>query len=274
MTRAATHGIALALVLVLAPVATAAPPPLRASVAIAPALVAFGDVVEARLVVDLAAGHVDPGSLRVAAVFAPYQASGQPAVIPGRSVVTYRYALSCLTEACLPRRDGFAFHAIVTALVDGSRRTVHVDWPRLFVAALVSDQTAAGPPPRLRANTSLPPVTASASGSRLIALLVAGAVVLGIGAAALLLVAIRRPKPARPALPPLERAIALVRETARQGDERRRRRALESLAGTLQDHGAEALGNETRTLAWSSVPPAPEPMDDLAERVSREVAAP
>jgi hypothetical protein len=271
VNRGAAYG-PVAFALLLVPAATASPP-LRAAAVLAPERISFGDIVEARLEVDLVPGRVDPASLRVSAAFAPFTVSGAPSVTRrssgGRTVVTYRYGLTCLTEGCLPRRAGFVFpRAAVAALVDGSRHTVVVRWPRLVVAARSGAHSAQ----RFRSDTSLPPVATTISAPLLIALSAAGAAVLGLAALAALLIAGRRPRPARPALPPLDRAIALVRETAREDDEERRRRALESLAETLQNRGEVALGTETTTLAWSAAPPTREPMDDLAERASREVA--
>lgn len=264
MNRGAACGLAVAFALLLVPAATASPP-LRAAAVLAPQRISFGDVVEARLVVE---GSFDPASVHVSVAFAPFTLSGAPSVTRSSSGVTYRYVLTCLAEGCLPRQAGFVFPtATVAALVDGSRHTVVVHWPRLVVAARSSEQDS-----RFRSDTSLPPVATSISASLLIGLSAAGAAVLGLAALAALLIATRRPRPARPSLPPLDRAIALVRETAREHDEDRRRRALESLAETLHDRGDVALGEETTTLAWSAAPPTREPMDDLAERASREVA--
>ena len=277
MTRAASSGLGLALALVLVPGAAASPAPLRASAAPVPARISFGDVIHARIVVDLETRRVDAGSLHVAAAFTPFTASGAPSVrrsnSGGRTVVTYEYVLSCLTDGCVPRRDGFVFpSANVSAVVDGTRRAVGVRWPRFVVTSRSSEKDAARSTPPFRSDTSLPPIGTAISASLLVGLFAAVAAVLGLAALAALRIACRRPRPARPSLPPLERAIALVRETAREGDEGRRRRALESLARTLQEHGEVALGRETRTLAWSAEPPARKPMDDLAERASHEVA--
>jgi len=276
VTLRAAYALVVALALLLVPDAAASPPLLRGSAVLTPAQIFFGDVVEARLVVELRSGRVDPASLLVSATFAPFTVSGPPSVTrrtsAGRAVVTYRYVLTCLTDGCLPKQAGFVFRpSTATALVDGRRRSLVVQWPRLAVAPRSSAVDAARSNPPFRSDTLLPPVTTRISAPLLIALLAAGAAALGLAVLAGLLIAFRRPRRLRPSLPPLERAIALVREAARGTDDERRRRALESLAGTLQDHGEEALGTETRTLAWSAAPPAREPMDDLAERASREV---
>jgi hypothetical protein len=276
VTRAAASGLVVALALLFVSAATASPP-LRASASLAPRHISFGDVVEARVVVDLGPGRVDPASVVVSATFAPFTASGPPSVTRrtsnGLAAVMYRYVLICLTDGCVPTRAGTVFApATATALVDGRRHTVVVRWPRLVVTPRSSERDAARSTAPFRSNTSLPPVAEAIPATLLIALLALAAAVLALAAVAGLRAAFRRPRPRLPSLPPLERAIALVRETAREADEARRRKALESLADSLQACGEEALGGETRALAWSADPPTREPMDHLAERAAREVA--
>lgn len=88
-------------------VAAASPPRMKAFTGIGPPVHLFGDTIGARLSV-LADAGVDPASLQVSAIFAPYVAAGPPRVTVVRSSpveqVTWTWRLRCLSPACLPAR--------------------------------------------------------------------------------------------------------------------------------------------------------------------------
>jgi hypothetical protein len=74
-------------------------------------------------------------------------------------------------------------------------------------------------------------------------------------------------------LPPLERALLLLEWARRRPDGEDRRRALELLAGALENEGRSALAGDARALAWSDDSPSPEQATALARRVKEARSA-
>jgi hypothetical protein len=265
--------------------ATLAP---RASMSVAAAEVrppvhAFGEPVVAEVVLVADQALVRPDSIRIAADFTPYERAGPVRVertTAGSSLrIRFSYPLRCLREGCAPDGPRGSFEFPISNVVyrfhssPGPASAV-IDWPRFEVTARSSSEAVA--PQAWRANLgALPEVTYRWSPGPLAAALLAGSFgfgVLGVGIAWLL---VRRPGPAGPlvddaealALTPLDRALELARDAARNGDPPDRRKALERVARELSARGLAELATRARALAWSSGAANPAAVDDLARDV-------
>jgi hypothetical protein len=73
------------------------------------------------------------------------------------------------------------------------------------------------------------------------------------------------------AVPPLEAALALVRQAAAAGDPAMQRKALERLSSELRLSRLSRLARAARRLAWSEAEPRAETTEALADEVSQEV---
>ena len=165
----------------------------------------FGDPVEGRLDVLVPRDRVDPDSVALDAVFAPFVPVRPPAVERwtdgGTTLVRYRFLLECLEEACLPRNvgAGLALAPVTVRFAERSGRpgAVTAGWPAVGAASWLGGDDAGllgwradlDPLPAL--GYRLPP--------RLLALLLAAlALAAAAGAGALLLPPLRRLLPAPP----------------------------------------------------------------------------
>jgi hypothetical protein len=235
---------------------------------LAPRAAQFGDrvVAQAELLVD--PGRVDPGAVKVVADFSPYRVLGAPTVAKrsegGLTELRYRWALDCLDRACLPRETARRIvFAPVRAQYNGGLATSA--WPALRVDTRVGPQDLGRPALRFDV-LPLPKATQRISPGALHLLLLAGAALALLAAAALLVPELLALVPAYRRVDrrtPLERALAHVR-AARVHDAPPRRRALERLAREVDD---PELGVRIRELAWS--PPSPEgsEMDRVANQI-------
>jgi hypothetical protein len=278
-----------------------APPPREASSAIdaqasfTPRVLLFGDTVRAHVDVMLDAERVDPGSVRVAADFSPFEVVGQPdrrVVSAGeQAYVRTTFVLRCVTAACAqsgqsaryefaPGRVAFAN----SALRPPGRDSIRVSWPRLRVYSrfTASDLDGSG-----RASTpweadliTLPAPSYRLAPAVLAVLLVAGAVLAALGAFALAYTAWPRRAPAplvepepetapEQILSPLEQALFLLEEAVRVDGAADQRRALELVAEELElaEWGDPNLARSARALAWSENVPPIEETNGLAARV-------
>jgi hypothetical protein len=255
-----------ALVLGGAP-ATAAPLVVRTSIAPSPAR--FGDVVVATVSVTPDA-TVDPGSISVQPGLAPYGALGQPSRSTSDGAVTFRYDVSCLTEACAPPRTVRPAPARITATTRGGDRVERAAaWPALAIAPRVPNGAVDRVQWRQQVDPAAP--TYRVRPGVLAAALAGAAALLVAGAAALVAVELRRRRRAialaDPRLP-LERALALLRESAGRPPEDRRK------ALSLVSHEVPAAEDEATALAWSRRPPDAGRVGALADELERELAAP
>jgi hypothetical protein len=250
-----------------------------------PATALFGDVLTARVSLLLDPDRVDPRTLRVDASFRPYRviaARRQAHDGGGRAErVDYTFRLSCLTMACLGAmerelRGGrvrvtpirFTPAHVVARTTDGRPVDLRVRWSRVVVRSrLTPAEIAAGevrrPPVRP------PPVTYSISPH------VLGGLLLGLAALLILtgvyLVATGLVSDARLAgrlrrrrqLTPLERALALVRDAAENGDAEAGRKALERLAAELRRSGDVDRAAAAGRIAWSEERPSRESVRSL-----------
>ncbi len=239
-TLLAAVGLALA-----AGPATAAP--LAVHTTLSPSSARLGDVVVATVSVT-PDGTVDPGSIAVRPGLAPYGALGEPTRSSAGDNVTFRYEVSCLTRACVPPRTLRLAPVRVTAT---TRAGQHVEqaapWPSLAVVPRVSK----GAVDRVEWQQQLAPAapTYRARPGVLAAVLVAAAALLVAGAAALVAVELRRRRRAialaDPRLP-LERALALLRESAGRPPADRRKALVARLA---RGAGSGARGDRARVVA-------------------------
>jgi hypothetical protein len=255
--------------------------------ALSPPAVHFGDVLNAHAVVVLDPARVDVASVRLVPRFLSYRVAGATRRVQrdgAATTLTYDLALECLGAGCAPGRPQVALQ-FPTALLryrtrDGATGQAAVRWPEVTVASRLDDEDRANPYARFRADTSPPPASYDVSPETLQDLLVAGAALLVLAAAALLWLAFRREAPAA-AEPratrrdPLGEALRLVREIAADGYRPELRRlALQRLVTELRASGREDLADSAGRLAWAGGPPSPTGASELADRVEREVAEP
>lgn len=242
---------------------------LAATAEITPRTSLFGDTLTARVVAAVDRRRVDPDELDLRARFAPYETVG-PVEIERRDVgrqtqLVYTVRIRCNEFACLPReaRTRFAFPpARLGSLL--------VRWPPLEVATRVNQSELQAF--RYRATLTPLPKPSSRVSPRTLAVASLSAAVL-LAALAFVLVgrAALRAWRRHPELdlPPVERALLLLRWTRNREDGEDRRRALELLAEALEGEGRRDLARAARKLAWSGASPSAQEAEALAEEVRR-----
>jgi hypothetical protein len=241
----------------------------------------FGDLVVAQVIVIHDARTVAPGSVQVNPSFAPYLETGAPIVSRSRSGGTetevFRYAIQCLTDSCLPagKSPAIRLPAVIVTATAGTQQVRTVEqWPATFVASRLSasDLSASA---HFRRPTAMPRLAFGASPQLLADVLIAVAVILGVGGLAFVgaevsrLVA-RRRLSARTKLTPLEAALLLARQAAGRPDPSDRRKAIGLLAKSLSSEGHPGLADSVGDIAWSEAPPSPERTLSLADEVEIE----
>lgn len=248
--------------------------PLAVAGSFEPASVQFGDELTATVTVLLDRSSVRAETLRLADDLAPLTQLGPSRTsrtVDGRlETVTVRVPVACLTDPCVARAgaNGIALPRLRASVASrgGSLDAVAVQWPRLRVGSRVAAADLASATPRFaldaapgRPGFRLPP-------AMLLPALGALAAACAAGALALLLLELDRLRRARrPAPGELERAVRLVRESARR-PAADRRRALGLLGRLLRARDA-ALGSAADDLAWSESGPDGERLRELLERV-------
>ncbi|MEP6977024.1 MAG: hypothetical protein ABI948_03110 [Thermoleophilia bacterium] len=268
--------------------ATAASPAQQLSVAtsISPSPAFFGDLLTAGTEVLVDSARVDPASVRVETDFVPYAATSVPLRSSTRSgsivALGYRFSISCLSSECVPgpeiRRIVLPLVVVRARLRHGREIVVRESWPRLALAPRVDDSELRTTPLGWRNQLAVPAVSYRVSPGKLIALLLACAAALGLGALALVggeyarwtrMSHTRASAPSRLGL-----ALALARESMRRNPDDRRK-ALALLARVLagKDSEADRLAAEAEQLAWSRGRPDPDRVGALADEVEREVSA-
>jgi hypothetical protein len=274
--------------------------PIGARGFLTPRIVLFGDLVRARVDVILDRTRVDPDSVRVATAFAPWEIVGDPERIRRDSGSTTHlrttYTLRCLTSPCVPSGQSaplqFSQARVSYAAPAGGqapRASFPVDWPLLvvysrFATANFDAGSQVGPSTPWRADVVTMPAV-----SYLVPpwLALWGAVVVGglfvLGGAWLVYRAWPRRAPAPPPEPepeplpqltPLEQALALLEDAAREDGVEERRRSLELVAEVLEEHeDARDLVHTAKVLAWSEADPEVEDTSGLAARVRTKLIA-
>jgi hypothetical protein len=272
-------------------------PAIEARTDLSPRSVLFGDTVRALVDVTLDRNRVDPDSVRVLADFAPWKRLANPERVrrDGETTTSIRttYVLRCVTNACISddaaavQNDTelkvFEQAQVTYTASEGrastSRVSLQVPWPRLTVGARFSarDALSAG------ASTSgwrvdllsLPAFSYRVTPVLLFALLLAAGIVLAIASGAFVHRARRRRAPpapmgadgpSEPVVTPLDRALALLEDSARLDGAADQRRALELVAAALDGRGDLKLARESRALAWSEPVPGVRETNGVAAR--------
>jgi hypothetical protein len=253
--------------------------PLAATATLGTHALSFGDPLSARLDVLVDPRRVDVASVRVRPRFTPWRivsASAERHAAAG-TLLTYRYTLECLSPECVPGQS-LAERRFLPAFVfyrsrPGGVVRRSVEWPTYRVATRLTSPDIGDPTVHLDADTSLPPVTYRIGPRTLQALLAALSALLVVAAGVLVYFALprRRAGAAEPDLPPLERALLLVRASTANGYPAERRKALGRLARALRAEGRPELARAAVRLAWSSRPPSPEATSAFADRVEESL---
>lgn len=281
------------------PSATPSPPsgdeePIAGRAVLLPQIVLFGDTIRARVDVVLDPTRVDPSSLRIGTAFSPWEIVGEPErkqqAADSTTYVQTTYVLRCLANSCVPSGQVAPLEftsARVSYAAPGrpdARDSIRVQWPVLtvfsrFATSNFEGGSQAGPsttPWRAELMT-MPAVTYRVAP----AVLIGGALVVGVlfalGGALLVYRAWPRRAPPPPPEPepepvvlltPLEQALALLEDAAREDGAEDRRRSLELVAEVLDEHeDARDLAHSAKVLAWSADEPAVEDTSGLAARV-------
>jgi hypothetical protein len=269
-------------------VAAASPPRLKAYTGIGPPVHLFGDTIRARLSV-LADAGVDPASLQVSAIFAPYVAQGPPRVATLRSSpveqVAWTWTLRCLSPACLPahateKSRAFRFPpARITHLgADGKPDSLlTAAWPQVEVLSRLGPVATRDMLERQRYDWrySVAPVAAPTFRLRpqVLFWLALGAAIalaaLGLAVAARWCLEVD-PAYARASTTggtPLARAIALLTWAHSHGNETLQRKALGRVGDELGvARTTNGLSDTARELAWRAELPDDAEVQDFARR--------
>lgn len=244
-----------------------------ATAELAPRSLLFGDTLTARLIVTVDRLRIDPATLDVRTTFKPFEQVGDVERsrrdVGDQTELTYTFTLRCDEFLCVPRGGRIPFR--FTPARVGPRQ---VPWPAIEVATRINESELNAiryravltplPKPTYRVSPTALAVTTFAGAGLL--LLVAAAAALRIGRRAW---ARRSPELN---LPPVERALVLLRWT-RDGEDRRR--ALELLAEALDDEQSPEQARAARKLAWSDEQPSRDQAEELARRIeeARRAAA-
>jgi hypothetical protein len=246
---------------------------ITATAELMPRTALFGDTVTARLVVAVDRRQIAVDRLDVRTAFRPFETIGdverERRDIGGETQLTYTYTLRCDDFLCLPRGGRLPFR-FAPARVGPLR----VRWPSLEVGTRVNESELNAF--RYRAVlTPLPQPTYRIAPAALAAITFGAAAILLAVASFIGLRAARRLWARRPPeldLPPVERALAILRWT-QDGEDRRR--ALELVAEALDDERRRELARAARKLAWSDDAPTREDAAELTRNIeeARRVAA-
>jgi len=262
---------------------------LRASGALTPRILLFGDMLTARIDVTLDKRRVDPQSVAIKAPFAAWSRAEKPIVARhdsgALSHLSTTFVLRCVRQACVPGRDTLPFDfkpakLTFTERTAGGRkiqRTTTVEWPRVILHSRIAPNDLANVNPWRADLMTLPEPSYRASPGLVLGLLVAGALLLGIAGALLAYLGwprrVPEPEPEPEPEPvfvvtPLERALELLETAAGPNGAADQRRSLELVAEVLAERGHDdEHARAARELAWSPTPPPVEATRDLAARV-------
>ena len=265
--------------------------PVAVTASINPTVVYFGDPLTARIDIAVDTHKVDPGRVRIATDFRPFDRLGQHKLRRDAGRITYireTYRLRCLSRDCvqlLPsiaaaaggakpsgRRPTQFAPARVSVQGRSSVQPTLLQWPTVESVTRVNQAESQLQTFFYHADLTPPARSYTLSPTGLLWLLL---LLLLVFAAVPVTFAVRRirayrrargPAP-REELSPLERALRLLEWANRQTAGENRRRALELVALELLRGGRGELGDEARALAWSPPPPPPEEAGELGTRV-------
>jgi hypothetical protein len=256
--------------------------PIRVGAILSPRTPLFGDTVTARVEFAADTRRVVPGSVHVAARFAPFRTVAKPQLqrkgTGTTEYVVWSARLRCLGTPCLPKRAEKRIslpRAHLTYVAAGAEpaaeKSIDVPWPTLIVYSRVDPIEVEAVDPRdeppwradlaslLGVSFDVPP--------RLSASALFGVGGLALLAAAVVVVPLRR-RQLEPVLfdeepelevpeTPFEHALALLeRGPARDETANARRRALEFVAAELGRRGQPGLEETARELAWAEHTPS------------------
>ena len=246
----------------------------------------FGDPVHARVEIVVDHERVDPDTVRIRPNFGAYRdlrPVHRTRIEGGATTrLRYDYLLACLTKACIPNGAGHVDFGQVnvsyrTRTANGTETTT-LDWPPLRAAARIAPQRMweAG----LRADIGdLPPPTyrVSPRAVELVALLLAvlfasAALILTLRRLPLDELAVRLGVRKVDRRTRLERALALVWESADAGRAEEGRRALERLARELRLARNPELARDASRLAWSRRFPIDDGLGSLSTQVEQLIS--
>jgi hypothetical protein len=248
--------------------------PVTATASLSQRTLSFADPLTAHVDVLVDPRQVDPATVRLNARFGTWRivSAGVRTRTAGGVLLSYHYSLECLVPGCLPGRT-LAERRFLPALLSyrtaaGRLTRRAVDWPTYTVVSHLSTPDIGDPTTRLRADAPLPPVSYRIAPGTLQALLAALSALLVLAAAGLVVLALpRRGERRRPAVAPLEQALALVRASTTNGYPAERRKALGVLARALRAEGQRDLAQSAVRLAWSADPPTAHAANDFADHV-------
>lgn len=251
-----------------------------------PATALFGDVVTAHASVLVDRRAVDPRTVRVAGRFKPFRvlsASRSAVDGVGRStLVRLSFRLQCVTSGCVEAMEkeerGGTVRPIPVAFPaarltmrgrDGAAIAQPLRWPPLVLHSRLTAERISDGVPLAQPLVGDPVSYRFAPG-------VAGALLVGTAALLILLAGAlvgsilwttRAERPLRlPAhLTAVERALALARHELSSGNVEGGRKALERLAGALEEAGDRDHAAAAARLAWSEGAPSDETVETLAE---------
>jgi hypothetical protein len=237
---------------------------IQAETTLGPTAALFGDRLGAEVRVVLDRRTVDPDSVVVSVDFGALSAPALTAPLRERAgdvvVLRYRYGLFCLRDECRAtgglRRLRVAPAVIRYKLRDGTRRTGRLEWPDVTVGTRLGGQPAGIADWRIRDELPAPTYRLSPS------------TVAAVGFSLALVV------DELAGLPPLERALRMLRLALANGSPPEHRRALDRLARELRREGHRDLAGEARKLAWQRPGPDRDDADVLAGRVATAIGAP
>ena len=251
-----------------------------------PASHLFGDRVAATVEVLVDARRVDPDTVKLRVDFAPYGFAGPPAIrkheAAGVLVLTHRYRLLCLREACRPpagRARTFRFRPARLSFLrrDGRAGQLAARWFPLTAGSRLTPGTVLRADWQARAYP--PPAVSYRFHPRLLsALLFVATALLAVAGGALVLrslsplLAARLSARRRRRLRPAERELMLLRDALARREEGAARKALDSLALALGANGDEELARGARRLAWSERDPIADGALALAHEVESRIA--
>jgi hypothetical protein len=257
----------------VAPVLAA--PPLRVTTSVSDRFLFFADKITARVTVVTDRRVADPASIRVTENFGDWDqlaSTRTTSTLAGPYTLrSWFFDIACLQTTCLPNRKPLVARLpSVTVLVkrhDGSTVAVRHSWPTVELAPRFGPAPK-GAIPVFVLDHELPAATYRVGPTPL---------AFGLDALAALLAAFglwlvirevlrrRQPRAARE-LPPLARALIVLRQAkARPIDDRRRAAGL--LARTLETARDPDLSVTASRVAWAAPEPAPDRLEELAQRV-------
>lgn len=253
---------------------------------ITPSSALFGDRIVARVVVAVDSRVVDPLTVLVGPRFAPFDRIGTARVATteagATTVLDFRFDLQCVSRPCAPSGQSTTIELpaveIEWALRDGAdqgRSTFR--WPAVTVTSRVAPEALSDGLPAL-ASLEAPPVSYGTSPTLLRWLFLGGAaaLVVAVGASAVVVLARRRSEAPTSVPGPLELtlvdAVELV-ERAVASPVAQRRTALDLLAELAEQTAPDSVAPRARRLAWGRDEPDRESMRELAA-LARALAGP